>query len=57
MGLTLSDQLHAAAEGGEESEVTSKTEAKRLAFYLYMNVLGLADLKGRKWVAAGVDDP
>lgn len=50
MGVTLSDQLRAAAEDGEAvKEVTSKTEAKRLAFYIHMNVLGLSDLRGRKW--------
>ncbi|GIL65964.1 hypothetical protein Vafri_19606 [Volvox africanus] len=54
MGLTLSDQLRAAAEG---NEVTSKTEAKRLAFYIHMNVLGLSDLKGRKYLVARDFEP
>ncbi|PNW74891.1 hypothetical protein CHLRE_12g505800v5 [Chlamydomonas reinhardtii] len=53
MGVTLSDQLRAAAEDGEAvKEVTSKTEAKRLAFYIHMNVLGLSDLRGRKYIVA-----
>ncbi|PNH11269.1 Mechanosensitive ion channel protein 10 [Tetrabaena socialis] len=57
MGVTLTDQLRAAAEGGEESEVTSKTEAKRLAFYLHMNVLGLSDFKGRRYLVARDFEP
>ncbi|KAG2500887.1 hypothetical protein HYH03_001647 [Edaphochlamys debaryana] len=57
-GVTLTDQLRAAAEGGEEAEVvSSKTEAKRLAFYIHLNVLGLADLKGRKYLVAKDFEP
>ncbi|KAG2445860.1 hypothetical protein HXX76_000464 [Chlamydomonas incerta] len=58
MGVTLSDQLRAAAEDGEAvQEVTSKTEAKRLAFYIHMNVLGLSDLRGRKYIVARDFEP
>ncbi len=47
-GLTLTDTLRQAAEEGERArELTSKKEAKRFAFYLFMNVLG-CELKERK---------
>ena len=37
--------------------MTTKTEAKRLAFYLFMNVLGGGDLAGRRYLVARDFEP